>query len=154
MDQTIIIGADHAGFQLKETVKFYLEKKGWVVSDVGTHGEEAVDYPDYGMKVAEAVSTGVCPRGILVCGSGVGMAIVANKFDGIRAAVCLDVETARMSRLHNDTNILILAGRKTDSGIARQIVGVWLETPFEGGRHQGRLDKIRALETDRKGFRL
>jgi len=149
MEQTIIIGADHAGFQLKETVKSFLEKKGRVVKDIGTDSEEAVDYPDFGMQVAKSVSTGVFSRGILVCGSGVGMAIVANKFNGIRAAVCLDAETARLSRLHNDTNILILAGRRTDPETARQIVAVWLETAFEGGRHQGRLNKIRALEADR-----
>jgi len=149
MEQTIIIGADHAGFQLKETVKSFLEKKGWIVKDVGTDSEESVDYPDFGREVAKPVSTGVFSRGILVCGSGVGMAIVANKFNGIRAAVCLDTETARMSRLHNDTNILILAGRRTDPETARQIVEVWLVTSFEGGRHQGRLDKIRALEADR-----
>ncbi|ABC76066.1 ribose 5-phosphate isomerase B [Syntrophus aciditrophicus] len=149
MEQKIIIGADHAGFQLKETVKSFLEEKGWVVSDIGTDSEEAVDYPDFGEKVAGAVSAGVFSRGILVCGSGVGMAIVANKFDGIRAAVCLDTETARLSRLHNDTNILILAGRRTLPETARQIVDVWLETPFEGGRHRGRLDKIRALENEK-----
>lgn len=151
MKKTIITGADHAGFQMKEAVKSYLEEEGWTVKDVGTDSEKAVDYPDFGMEVAQSVSTGLFSRGILVCGSGVGMAIVANKFRGVRAAVCLDAETARLSRLHNDTNILILAGRKTDPETARQIVKVWLETPFEGGRHQGRLDKIRALEEGRGG---
>jgi len=146
MDQTLIIGADHAGFRLKETVKTFLETKGWSVRDIGTNSEEAVDYPDFGAEVARFVASGAFSRGILVCGSGVGMAIVANKFPGIRAAVCLDAETARLSRLHNDTNILILAGRRTEPETARQIVAVWLETPFEGGRHQGRLDKISALE--------
>lgn len=146
MDKAIIIGADHAGFNLKEKVKSFLERWQWTVSDVGTYSEEAVDYPDFGAKVAHSVSSGTFSRGILVCGSGVGMAIVANKFPGIRAAVCLDLETARMSRLHNDTNILILAGRRTDPETARQITDMWLETPFEGGRHQKRLDKISALE--------
>ncbi|OPY10121.1 MAG: Ribose-5-phosphate isomerase B [Syntrophus sp. PtaB.Bin001] len=149
MDKAIIIGADHAGFNLKENVKSFLERRQWTVSDVGTDSEEAVDYPDFGAKVAQSVSSGTFSRGILVCGSGVGMAIVANKFPGIRAAVCLDLETARMSRLHNDTNILILAGRRTDPETARQIIDVWLETPFEGGRHQKRLDKINALEAVR-----
>jgi len=151
MDQTIIIGADHAGFLLKETIKSFLEEKGWVVSDIGTDSEASVDYPDFGAVVAKSVASGLFSRGILVCGSGVGMAIVANKFPGIRAAVCLDAETARLSRLHNDANILIFAGRRTDSETARQIAEVWLETPFEGGRHQGRLDKIRALEAGETG---
>jgi ribose 5-phosphate isomerase B len=146
MEQTIIIGADHAGFQLKEIIKSFLEEKGWVVSDIGTDSEASVDYPDFGAVVAKSVSSGLFSRGILVCGSGVGMAIVANKFPGIRAAVCLDTETARLSRLHNDANVLIFAGRRTAPETARQIAEVWLETPFEGGRHQGRLDKIRALE--------
>lgn len=147
MEQNIVIGADHAGFQLKEVVKSFLGEEGLIVKDVGTYSEQAVDYPDFGSEVAKAVSTGTFTRGILVCGSGVGMAIVANKFKGIRAAVCLDAETARMSRLHNNTNILVLAGRKTDPETARLIVKVWLETAFEGGRHQGRLDKIADMET-------
>lgn len=151
MKKTIITGADHAGFRIKEAVKAYLEEQDWTVEDVGTDSEQAVDYPDFGIQVAQSVSEGLFSRGILVCGSGVGMAIVANKFRGVRAVVCLDAETARLSRLHNDTNILILAGRKTDPETARQIVKVWLETPFEGGRHQGRLDKIRALEEGRGG---
>ncbi|OPY90957.1 MAG: Ribose-5-phosphate isomerase B [Syntrophus sp. PtaU1.Bin208] len=150
MAQTIIIGADHAGFFLKETIKSFLEERGWVVSDIGTDSEASVDYPDFGAVVAKSVASGLFSRGILVCGSGVGMAIVANKFPGIRAAVCLDTETARLSRLHNDANVLIFAGRKTDPETARQIAEVWLETPFEGGRHQGRLDKIRALEAGRE----
>ncbi|MDY0187135.1 MAG: ribose 5-phosphate isomerase B [Syntrophus sp. (in: bacteria)] len=154
MAQTIIIGADHAGFLLKEEIKFFLEENGWIVKDVGTDSETSVDYPDYGAVVAKSVASGLFSRGILVCGSGVGMAIVANKFAGIRAAVCLDTETARLSRLHNDTNILILAGRRTRPEKAREIVAVWLETPFEGGRHRGRLDKIRALEDARSGFDL
>jgi len=148
MEQTIIIGADHAGFQLKEIIKSFLEEKGWVVSDIGTDSEASVDYPDFGAVVEKSVSSGLFSRGILVCGSGVGMAIVANKFSGIRAAVCLDTETARLSRLHNDANVLIFAGRRTAPETARQIAEVWLETPFEGGRHQGRLDKIRALEAE------
>jgi ribose 5-phosphate isomerase B len=153
MNQTLIIGADHAGFRLKEAIKSFLEDKGWVVKDVGTDSEASVDYPDFGAVVAKSVASGLFARGILVCGSGVGMAIVANKFPGIRAAVCLDTETARLSRLHNDANILILAGRRTDRETAGQIAEVWLETPFEGGRHQGRLDKIRALEVGRGGCR-
>ena len=114
----IIIGSDHAGFALKETVKSYLSSAGYRVFDAGTHREESVDYPDYGVLAAERVSSGEFEKGILICGSGVGMAIVANKFPGIRAAVCLDEETARLSRQHNDSNILVLAGRKTEPAAA------------------------------------
>jgi ribose 5-phosphate isomerase B len=144
--EKIIIGADHAGFLLKEAIKPLLAEVGLDVIDAGTDSERSVDYPDFAAFVAEAVATGVYPRGILICGSGIGMAIVANRFPGVRAALCLDEETARLSRMHNDANILVLAGRKTDAAKARGIVRVWLTTPFEGGRHQARLDKIRATE--------
>lgn len=142
----IIIGSDHAGFALKESVKGFLSSAGFRTFDAGTHRDESVDYPDYGALAAGRVSSGEFEKGILVCGSGVGMAIVANKFPGIRAALCLDEETARLSRLHNDSNILVLAGRKTEAAAAERIIKTWLETPFEGGRHQKRLDKIRELE--------
>ncbi len=142
----VIIGADHAGFALKESVKEMLSLTGCTAVDAGIHRDESSDYPDYGKVVAEGVSSGEFERGILVCGSGVGMAIVANKFPGIRAALCLDEETATLSRQHNDSNILVLAGRKTEPATARRIVKTWLETPFEGGRHQKRLDKIREIE--------
>jgi ribose 5-phosphate isomerase B len=142
----IIIGSDHAGFALKESVKGALSAEGFRVFDAGTHRDDSVDYPDYGVIVAERVSAGEFERGILICGSGVGMAIVANKFPGIRAALCLDEETARLSRQHNDSNILVLAGRKTEAAAGGRIIKTWLETPFEGGRHQKRLDKIRELE--------
>jgi RpiB/LacA/LacB family sugar-phosphate isomerase len=105
-----------------------------------------VDYPDFARPVAEAVAAGRFPRGILVCGSGIGMAIAANRYPGVRAALCLDEETARLSRLHNDSNILVLAGRKTEPETARRIVRTWLLTEFEGGRHATRLDKIRGIE--------
>jgi ribose 5-phosphate isomerase B len=142
----IIIGSDHAGFTLKESVKGFLSSAGIRVFDAGTHRDESVDYPDYGVLTAGRVSSGEFEKGILVCGSGVGMAIVANKFPGIRAALCLDEETARLARQHNDSNILVLAGRKTETAAAQRIIKTWLETPFEGGRHQKRLDKIRELE--------
>jgi len=142
----IIIGSDHAGFTLKESVKGFLSSAGIRVFDAGTHRDESVDYPDYGVLAAGRVSSGEFEKGILVCGSGVGMAIVANKFPGIRAALCLDEETARLARQHNDSNILVLAGRKTEAAAAERIIKTWLETPFEGGRHQKRLDKIRELE--------
>jgi RpiB/LacA/LacB family sugar-phosphate isomerase len=142
----IIIGSDHAGFSLKEDIKEYLSEMEYTVTDVGTLSLESVDYPDFGVKVAERVSSGEFSRGILVCGSGVGMAIVANKFPYIRAVLCLDAETARLSRLHNDSNILVLAGRRTDKDTAKSIVRIWLNTEFEGGRHQRRIDKIRDFE--------
>ena len=141
----IIIGSDHAGFPLKEVVKQYLAEMGYAVTDAGTNSPAAVDYPDFGAIVAQRVSAGEFDRGILVCGAGVGMSIVANKFPGVRAALCLDIETARMSRLHNDANILVLAGRRTEEEAAKSIVRLWLNTEFEGGRHQGRLDKIEAI---------
>ncbi len=144
--EPLILGADHAGYDLKEAVRDILTKDGIPVTDAGTTGPESVDYPDYARPVAEAVSAGRFGRGILVCGSGVGMSIAANRYPGIRAALCLDEETARLSRLHNDSNVLVLAGRKTAPGVARDIIRVWLETGFEGGRHQARLNKIRAIE--------
>ena len=144
--EKIIIGADHAGFQLKEALKPFLKEMGYTVTDVGTDSERPTDYPDYAARVAETVSNGVFPRGILICGSGVGMSITANRYPGVRAALCLDEETARMSRLHNDANILVLAGRKTDPANAHAITRTWLTTPFEGGRHQHRLDKIKEAE--------
>jgi RpiB/LacA/LacB family sugar-phosphate isomerase len=143
----VIIGSDHAGFALKEAIKPSLMEKGFAVVDAGTPDESPVDYPDIGAAVAKRVALGEFPRGILICGSGVGMAIVANRFPGVRAALCLDEETARMSRLHNDSNILVLAGRRTATAEARTILEVWLQTPFSGERHQRRLDKIRDLET-------
>jgi ribose 5-phosphate isomerase B len=144
----IIIGSDHAGIALKEGLKPYLEQRGLAVTDMGMAAATAdpVDYPDIGCQVAAGVSSGAFSRGILICGSGVGMTIVANKYPGIRAALCLDEETATLSRLHNDTNILCLAGRKTDSEKARKIIDVWLNTPFEGGRHNRRIEKIREIE--------
>jgi ribose 5-phosphate isomerase B len=140
--ETIIIGADHAGYQLKESLKPFLDQLGLDVTDAGTDSDQPVDYPDIAARVGDAISGGLFPRGILICGSGVGMSIVANRFPGVRAALCLDEETARVSRMHNDSNILVLAGRKTDAEIARAIVRVWLATPFEGGRHQRRIAKI------------
>jgi ribose 5-phosphate isomerase B len=143
---SIIIGADHAGFPLKEGLKAFLAEKGLEVVDAGTHNGDAADYPDFAGLVAGTVASGAVARGILVCGSGVGMSIAANRFPGVRGALCLDAETARLSRLHNDANVLILAGRKTDLGTAKAIVAVWLETDFEGGRHKARLDKIGDIE--------
>jgi ribose 5-phosphate isomerase B len=150
-EEKIIIAADHGGYTLKEALKPCLTEMGLVVEDIGTDSDRAVDYPDFGKKAAAAVSAGRFPRGILICGSGVGMSIVANRLPGVRAALCLDEESARLSRRHNDANILVLAGRKTDPETAFRIVRTWLTTPFEGGRHQRRLDKINALESKLNG---
>src|SRR2546423_206860 len=130
----IAVGADHAGFALKQHLDQWLAAEGHRVLDVGTHSSDSVDYPDFAAAVAHAVSAGEAERGLLVCGTGIGMAIAANKVSGIRAGVCADVETARLSRQHNDLNVLALAGRATSEDGAVAIVRAWLETPFEGGR--------------------
>ena len=142
----ISIGCDHAGFELKERVKQLLEEFAHIVSDLGTFNSNSADYPDFAGQVAEAVSQGKVDRGILICGTGIGMSIAANKFTGVRAALCHDLETARMSRQHNDANILTLGARVLDEDLALQIVAEWLRTQFDGGRHQQRVDKISGLE--------
>lgn len=142
----IIIGCDHAGFHLKEVLKDRLSAKGLEVFDAGCDGGDSVDYPDFGAEVAGKVSAGTAAKGILICGSGIGMSIVANKFPRVRAALCSDEETARLSRLHNDSNILVLAGRRLDDETACRILETWLATPFEAGRHERRLQKIAELE--------
>ena len=142
----VALASDHAGFQLKETVKEYLASQKHEFDDFGTHSEESVDYPDYGFPATEAVARGECDLGILVCGSGIGMSMLANRVSGIRAALCTSVQMAEFSRTHNDANVLVLGERITDKEMALKIVKVWLSTPFEGGRHQRRLDKIAAYE--------
>ncbi len=138
--ETIIIGSDHAAYQMKETVKSYLESEGFLVDDAGALGPESVDYPDFGIKVASSISSGKYKRGILMCGTGLGMSMVANRFPGVRAALCNDIFPAVMSRQHNDANILVLGGRVIGDVLANEIVKAWLKTVFEGGRHQKRLD--------------
>ena len=140
----IIIGSDHAGYKLKKTVVQFLKEKHIEVEDIGTDSEDPVDYPDYGFRVAESVSNGSYKRGILICGSGIGMSIVANKVPGIRAALCMTPEQAELSKRHNDANILVLAGRFTDEQTARESVKRWLNAKFEGGRHARRVKKIHA----------
>lgn len=142
----VALGADHAGFPLKQDLKVWLVAEGHNVVDIGTHSPDSVDYPDFAAVVARAVSRGEAERGLLVCGTGIGMAIAANKVAGIRAGVCGDVETARLSRQHNDLNVLALAGRATPFERAVAIVRAWLTTPFEGGRHQRRIAKVAGLE--------
>jgi len=142
----VIIGCDHAAYPMKETVKAFLTEAGIEVSDVGTHSEDSVDYPDFGADVAGGVSREEYPRGILLCGSGIGMSIVANRYPGVRAALCNDLFSAIMCRKHNNANILVLGGRVIGETLALEIVKAWLETDFEGGRHQSRLDKFDKLE--------
>lgn len=142
----IAIGADHAGFRLKETIKSRLIEQAFDVLDVGTTDETSVDYPDYAADVARRVASGSVDRGILVCGTGIGMAIAANKVRGVRAAPVVDLASARLSRSHNDANVLTLGERITPPDLALQIVQVFLDTAFSGGRHQRRLDKIAAIE--------
>lgn len=142
----LFVGSDHAGFALKEQVRTHLEQAGHDVVDVGTHSEESVDYPDYARAVGEAVAAGDADYGILVCGSGLGMEIAANKVDGVRAVQVMDTEMAKMSRMHNDANVVTLAGRYIEPEMADAIVDTFLSTAFEGGRHQRRVDKISALE--------
>jgi ribose 5-phosphate isomerase B len=142
----IALGADHAGYPTKEAVRHLLDDLGLPYDDVGTFSPDSVDYPDFAARVAEGVSSGTYDRGILVCGTGIGMAIAANKISGIRAAPVSDPETARLSRAHNDANVLALGARTTPIDVALAIVKTFLETPFEGGRHQRRLDKIAGLE--------
>ena len=143
----IIMGCDHAAYDLKENLKAFIIQKGIEIRDVGAHSAESVDYPDFGCLVAGAVSAREYSRGILLCGTGLGMSMVANKFQHVRAALCNDLFSAIMCRRHNDANILVLPGRLIGVDEALRIVRTWLETPFEGGRHQRRLDKIAALES-------
>jgi len=148
----IAIASDHGGFELKEVLKTFLTTLSVEVVDLGTPNEESVDYPDFGVPVSERVSKGEVERGILVCGTGIGMSVVANKFPRVRAALVHDLFSARFSREHNDANILVLGGRIVGKDLAKEIVRVWLNTPFAGGRHQKRLDKIAALE--KRNFKL
>jgi ribose 5-phosphate isomerase B len=145
----IAVGSDHAGYGLKEKIKFHLERLGHAVEDCGTVSSDSCDYPDFAHMVACRVASGVARRGILVCGSGIGMAIAANKTPGIRAANITSEYEARMSREHNDLNVLTLGARVLNEEQAMAIVDVWLHTHFVGGRHQHRLDKIAALELEK-----
>jgi ribose 5-phosphate isomerase B len=138
----IALGADHAGFQLKDTLKRTLDELGATYQDFGTSSGESVDYPDFAQAVAHGVASGQFDRGILVCGTGIGMAIAANKVAGVRSAAIVDTDTARLSREHNDLNVLALGARVTPEVRARDIVKVFLETPFAGGRHATRVAKI------------
>lgn len=142
----IIIGSDHGGLALKNALTSYLTRREIAVQDAGTNSDASVDYPDFGQKVAETVISGAAELGILICGTGIGMSIAANKIPGIRAALVTDVFMARMAKEHNNANVLVLGGRVLDEQKACDLVGAWLDATFEGGRHQARLDKITALE--------
>ena len=144
----IAIGSDHAGFSLKESIRKYLEEAGYLVDDQGTGSENSVDYPDFGKAVGERVASKKADLGIAVCGSGIGISIAANKVPGIRAALAHDVITAQLAREHNDANVLALGTRIVTPAAALEMVQTFLETPFAGGRHQRRLDKITAIEQE------
>ena len=143
----IAIGSDHGGYELKTQIIKYLNDKGYQVKDFGTcDGNHSVDYPEYGLAVAEAVKSGECEKGIIICGTGIGISMAANKVPGIRAALCTDSYMARMSREHNDANVLALGGRVIGAGVALDIVETWLNSEFQGGRHKTRVDKIAEIE--------
>ncbi len=142
----IAIGADHGGYELKETVKVYLEGKTYRVRDYGTDSKESVDYPDFGLKVAEAVVKGEAETGILICTTGIGQSMTANKVPGVRAALCLNEDQAKFSRLHNDANIIVFGAKYTSTEKAQKMLDIWFKFSFEGGRHQKRVDKINKIE--------
>ena len=144
MPDPVILGSDHAGFALKERLKTALDRLGVPWEDAGTSSEESVDYPDFAHRVADAVASGRFVRGVLVCGTGIGVSIAANRHPGVRAALVWDERTARLSREHNDANVLALGGRTTDPALAERLLEIWLTTPFAGGRHGSRLAKIEA----------
>ena len=142
----IAIGADHGGFELKEHIKKHLDELGLEYKDYGTYSEESVDYPDCAKPVCEAVMDGTADKGILICGTGIGISIAANKHKGIRAALCSNVYSAKMTKVHNNANVICLGGRVTGRELAFMIVDAWLNAEYEGGRHQARIDKIHAIE--------
>ena len=144
------IASDHAGFDLKANIVLFLSELRYEVNDMGPATSNSVDYPDYGISLAQAVTANKISRGIVICGTGIGMSIVVNRFPGIRGTLCSDVYTAKLCREHNDSNILIMGGRVVGHGLAREIVKVWLSTPFDGGRHQKRLDKINQFDESNK----
>jgi ribose 5-phosphate isomerase B len=144
----IVLACDHGGFELKEAVKAHLEKKGYEINDIGVHDTKSVDYPDYGKKAAEMVAGGIAEKGIVICGTGIGISIAANKVKGARCALCTNEYMARMSRMHNDANMLALGNRVIGQGTALDIVDVWLSSEFEGGRHANRVNKIMEIENN------
>ncbi len=142
----LVVGSDHGGYELKTAILKLLQERAIETADFGTDGSASVDYPDFAAKVASAVSSGEAQLGILICGTGIGMSISANKFAGVRAALVHDEFTAQMAREHNNANILVMGGRVITPEQGKKLVEIWLDTEFEGGRHQKRLDKISAIE--------
>ncbi len=145
----IAVGSDHGGLELKQAICKLLLERDIEFVDLGAFNDSSVDYPDFGIKVATAVANGDCETGILVCGTGIGMSIAANKVDGIRAALVHDIFTAQMAKEHNNANVLVLGGRILSTEMGCKLVEVWLDSKFEAGRHQTRLDKIHQIEADR-----
>ena len=138
----IAISSDHAGYNLKKIILTFLKELDYQVDDMGPQNSKSVDYPDYGICLAQVVVEGKFPRGIVICGTGIGMSIVVNRFPGIRGTLCSDLYTAKLCREHNDSNVLIMGGRVVGHDLAKEIVRTWLNTPFKGGRHQKRINKI------------
>lgn len=145
----VVIACDHGGFELKEIVKVHLIENGYSVMDVGTYSTDSVDYPDYGKKAGEMVSSKEVDRGIVICGTGIGISLAANKVSGIRCALCTNEYMAIMSRKHNNANMLALGNRVIGSGLAISIVDAWMSTEFEGGRHEVRVNKLMNIETNK-----
>ena len=141
-EDRIAIASDHGGFNIKNILSEYLVQKGHKIDDLGTYSSDSVDYPDFAHTIAERIANGIDKRAILICGTGIGMSITANRYPGVRAALGNDIYSARMSRLHNDSNVLVLGGRIVGSELATEIVSTWLSTEFEGGRHNRRIEKI------------
>lgn len=144
----IAIASDHGGYKLKEAIKVFLSENGYEYKDFGTNSEESCDYADYAKPVALSVKNGECEKGILICGTGIGMSLAANKVKGIRAALCGDYFSAKYTRLHNDANIICIGERVTGEGLALELVDVFLKTEFEGGRHAKRIEKIAKMEEE------
>ncbi|MDD5432689.1 MAG: ribose 5-phosphate isomerase B [Candidatus Omnitrophica bacterium] len=152
--ESILIASDHAGFGLKEKIRLYLEKKGFKAKDLGTYSEDRCDYPEFACNLAKAISEKKFKRGILICKSGIGNSIVANRFPGVRAALCYNKLSAQLSREHNDSNVLVLGAGFTSVEMAKKIVEVWLASKFQGGRHKRRLNQIKKIEKDIKKWNL
>lgn len=148
----IAIGCDHGGISLKDSIVNYLEERGVQIEDFGTFGTESVDYPDFAYKVARSVVDGKADKGILMCGTGIGISIAANKVNGIRCALCHNTDTAKLTAMHNNSNVLAMGGRVIDADTAVNIVKAWLDTPFEGGRHITRINKISEIEKKEKNI--
>lgn len=146
----IALGADHGGYELKNAIRTHLEERGIEILDFGTNSKESVDYPKYGFKVGQAILKGEADLGIVVCGTGLGISMAANKVPGIRAALCTETYSARMSREHNNANVLALGGRVIGVGLALDIVDIFINTPFAGGRHARRVDLLTSIETGKE----